>query len=403
MAQARLFRRPYPPNLFRCRAPLGLDLGRELRVRLSAPEFARPSALTLRMCPRPAPAARRPGGLGVTLCSRPLFETEEMESRFAMLSDWVVYHRALGVDRFVLYDADGSLARIPQLRSAPDVHIVSWPLAKDSSGCLDATPNVTLPWVHSWSPRMGCQDHVFHHCMHQERGLSKWVLLLRAPDKYLVGSSGPLALRRLLEQAEADGLAASVSLLAFDFDGRTTRGITKGAPLISRFLENSPPERNATIPWVQLANPLRVLLPQTHRVTPRHGFRLLKSSSDVWVNHYLSWHGGRRRAPHKASIPVFPLTEVIIITSCIIIIDIIIIIIMTIIIIIIVIVIVIVIVSSSSSSSSSRRHGALGPPPPRERRGPGGRLISGISRLERRIAQRNKEKESSCVHIYIYI
>merc|ERR1711904_332021 len=80
------------------------------------------------------------------------------------------------------------------------------------------------PWEESYTRKeRTCPELAYNHCLHRMRGRTKWLLLLRAPDKYLSSSLGRGTLRQLMGHTAGEKTAI-VHMVAHHFGERATPG-----------------------------------------------------------------------------------------------------------------------------------------------------------------------------------
>lgn len=106
------------------------------------------------------------------------------------VEDWLEYHLGhLGIEQGELYDTDGSLEealgpeRLAQLQQSGRVRYRSfWPqnLSMRLAALSREHPYCTETWAYA-------------HCLATHRALSRWVLLLHAPDEYALSQRRPEA------------------------------------------------------------------------------------------------------------------------------------------------------------------------------------------------------------------
>jgi len=113
----------------------------------------------------------------VSACSQPLYDARSMEREHpTLLHDWLVYHRSIGVDRFSVYDTDGSMSATVQRYDFIE-YWRDWSvtISRSERGFRNLSTNFPL-----------CtQIFAYAHCLISSFGLSDWVLLLHAPDEYI--------------------------------------------------------------------------------------------------------------------------------------------------------------------------------------------------------------------------
>lgn len=119
-----------------------------------------------------------------SFCSQPLYGLVQMQQEVPWaVDDWLEYHlEHLGFELGEVYDVDGSLAqalgaqRIRELeRRGKLVYHARWGanLSRSFASISQRHPYCAETWAYA-------------HCLTTHRALSRWVLLLHAPDEYLV-------------------------------------------------------------------------------------------------------------------------------------------------------------------------------------------------------------------------
>merc|ERR1712032_1454115 len=106
-----------------------------------------------------------------------------------LLQDWVEYHLALGVDRLVLYDIDGSA------REALQPYIASGVVQLFAQFPLDVAPGLARTTA---SDAPYCSPLVaLNHCLFSQGPFTDVVIEIRSPDEFwhVVDNPGPGALR----------------------------------------------------------------------------------------------------------------------------------------------------------------------------------------------------------------
>ncbi|CAE8590222.1 unnamed protein product, partial [Polarella glacialis] len=208
---------PGPPLSFRCSVPDGLEL--PLRVQVWSKDHQWLAPLEVHLCEA---TGVEPVELG--LCTRSVFD---MGPETSQLTDWLHYYWRLGAGKVFLYDIDGS-----------GVHTVD----KFPPGFVDRQPFFEgrgdriwfdkLERENRWNwnltnfyPRMGCVIHQLNHCLMRARGRAKYLLMVRALDKFFTVNfdhqiTNP-PIERFLEKirgVELDAASQGKSLAAVPID-----------------------------------------------------------------------------------------------------------------------------------------------------------------------------------------
>jgi len=154
------------------------------------------AALTLELCRVERPLMR------AAFCTQPLYGLEGLKRRLPwMLDDWLAYHLDFfGFDHAEIYDVDGTFKEtvMPHWlrRKAAKAHETSPP--GDAEGRM-ATLTYHSSFLANLSASLAgasrqhpyCTEMLaYAHCLTTHRALSRWVMLLHAPDEYAFVPAG---------------------------------------------------------------------------------------------------------------------------------------------------------------------------------------------------------------------
>lgn len=248
------WRRPYPPSIVSCRVP-GALVGRGLPQRLavlldggSVPDLhIRGVGLEVHVCRAPQAQHR----VGVTACSAPFFD---LWGRELLLRDWVEYHLAIGVDRLILYDADGSA------REALSSYVASGRVHLLSRFPESIAPGLQRQTAHG-APY--CSALVaLNHCLLSQGPFTDWVIEIHSFDEFwhVVDGPGPGSLRQLLASLGSVDEVGLLDVPQLRFGGAKKAAV--GSPAFVQF--TSPSAEGHTWNFANLMNPRKVLLSSMH-------------------------------------------------------------------------------------------------------------------------------------------
>lgn len=187
-----------------------IQVGFELELMRNSPR--RFVTLPLELCRVDAALHR------VSFCSQPLYGYRRLGQELPyLMDDWLDYHMGrLGVERADIYDVEGSAAEAVQgWKESRRGHVVYHHAFPASISQRLATLSKAHPYcAETWA---------YVHCATNHRALSRWVVILHAPDEYLVLRRRPdvrlpVEIERLERIGEEDaiyeGMTAPISQMA---------------------------------------------------------------------------------------------------------------------------------------------------------------------------------------------
>lgn len=183
-------RQPGPPARLRMDIAFFLvDGAREDEATRSVERSTPAALLGLELCRVERPLAK------VSFCSQPLFGLASLRRHLPfVLDDWLDYHLDLvGFEHAAIYDVDGSFREAlgPEWRRR--LHPPGLAHAGDPSGKgAGITYYGNFPAMLSETLAERTRQHpycaemfAYSHCLTTQRALSRWVMLLHAPDEYV--------------------------------------------------------------------------------------------------------------------------------------------------------------------------------------------------------------------------
>lgn len=131
----------------------------------------------------------------VTGCTKPLYDHSSAAKEHPFfLQDWITHHQRLGVERIFLYDGDGSFAEPAK------PFVSSGVVAYQPPTLLEAFGSSLGPVAKEQNVPLCTEMFVYAHCVVANHLLSDWVMILHAPDGYLVPGTRNLSVPELLAE-----------------------------------------------------------------------------------------------------------------------------------------------------------------------------------------------------------
>lgn len=172
-----------------------------------------------------APSSR-PRRRRLTACTGVLFNADlRLPGKLGplLIDQWLAYHELLGVDRFAVYDSDGSAARgvaALQARVGAAADVVYFP----------RWPSRLSGKMQSISEDADCRHcasaQAEVHCLFASRGVSDWVVTLHSFDTYLTVYGGNAGIEAILGPLESERpRIGTVGIPMLDFGG-TARNVS---------------------------------------------------------------------------------------------------------------------------------------------------------------------------------
>lgn len=290
---------PGPPLVIGCAVPDGLELPFHVELRVSGEIWKRP--LEADIC---ADAAVDGEDVPeVAICTRTLHSL----GGSPLLGDWLRHHAAMGIDKVFLYDADGSAG--PELAGLPKGFVTYFPAwfsrdEREVTRGLSKRGAWPAHW-NKWDPEMGCHMLQMNHCLMHARGRAKYVLWIRAPDKYFVpnlASFGAVAsafgrvppldfaaelVRHVEELAEESPAVPIAAAMVPTYDYFSPRPCFPESCVVAHqdYAAHALAGRED---YLSLMDPGAVWGLNSHQAWPRDGTRRVAVSPErFWVAHYL--------------------------------------------------------------------------------------------------------------------
>jgi hypothetical protein len=202
------------------------------------------------------------------------------------LTEWIEYHRILGVEHFYLYNNDSSDNYYEILEpyiNAGIVELIDW-----SSSYAPWHPT---KYVH-WS---GFQLSAFNDCIQRNLGKAKWVAILDI-DEYILATKGVNSLVKLLEYHSQKKVGSiQMKWRCYGFD--EVWEIPHNSVMIESLNRRAKDNFDANYHTKSIHRPEAVAYCQVHHADLKKGFQTLTlCPTDFRINHYC-----RRGMKHSLS------------------------------------------------------------------------------------------------------
>eukprot|EP00439_Symbiodinium_sp_Y106_P025847 s6778_g3.t1 len=199
-----------------------------------------------------------------------------------LIRDWLNFHRLAGVDRFVIYDDDGSFGEVePGLMSDPQV--TYFPRWSES-----AMPEVSSTLGKHNKNLLAIQSN--SHCAMLLKGQVDWIAMLPGLDTYLWAANSSrraIAVKTVFESLEPD--RHDVAALQLSEVQYMQGDHPKGETLLSYRMRG--PAKDM-ISHTLVLNPDNILEVGPHFAVPRPGARLVTVDAELLrANHYIDFVG----------------------------------------------------------------------------------------------------------------
>jgi len=288
------WRRPYAPTMISCKLPLTpaeVTLVSNFSVHLTGhPRAAVVADFNVQLDVCRKDIAKQ---VDVTSCSVPFFG---MRGKEHLLQDWLEYHLAVGVDRVVLYDLDGSTK-----------HFLAPYIKSGKVELLDHFPRrISSAMATRHKSETYCGTLVaLNHCLFSYGPLTHVIIEIHSPDEYwhVVDSPGPNALKAALSAIDPLDAFAVVDVPQLRFGSlpalaeEVVDDHRARVPSFARFLK--PSLEGYTWNFANLLNPRYVSMSDMHGARPRPYLQKCRDgacigrapSTKLRVNHYADLFG----------------------------------------------------------------------------------------------------------------
>ncbi|CAJ1389126.1 unnamed protein product [Effrenium voratum] len=292
-----------------CRVPQELspllDGLPEIEVELSGDSGWQPEPL--RLCPQPRLHRR------ITVCSSmPWFAAMRMHKIMPfVVEDWLNYHSIIGIDHFVIYDADGSYEPFLQkfIQQGRVTYHPKWPeTLLPTFGTL--ADEVSQEYRRPVAVEPQCLDH----CIWQQKHQSDWVLVLHNFEEYLSSPLFPEKLQKkkgsaLLSLLEDWSDEAESNIGVFDLFQEVMGGPKRrGATTLSKWTRKRPAaepslgrSENHQRSFSFIADPVQVLQSAVHIAQPKYASTVMSTvhAERLCVKHYVDLGSNKSRCEEE--------------------------------------------------------------------------------------------------------
>jgi len=179
-----------------------------------------------------------PPSWGLTVCSEVLYGLTN-RYRQGVVLEWLEYHRLIGVNHMVLYDADGCLEGDllePYILTGFVTYFPRFPRSALSEAHFAIHTDQHLP------SHAAPDAQAAAHCLSFQRGLTEWVAFLHSPDEFLSSGKGLRNVQREivepLRPLRDEGLAV-VDVPAIYFTHGPELGLRESPYLPGRYIYRS--------------------------------------------------------------------------------------------------------------------------------------------------------------------
>uniref|UniRef100_J3MHU2 Glycosyltransferase family 92 protein n=1 Tax=Oryza brachyantha TaxID=4533 RepID=J3MHU2_ORYBR len=273
-------------QVFRCPPPPAASPAETLRVTLSVAGEEEPIPSMATYSPARTPAATQQKGRRRKICACSM-----VRDVGKFLREWVVYHAAVGVERFILYDngSEDDLAEQVRRLTAEgiEVSILAWPWPKTQEAGFSHGAAVQREWC-EWMAFIDVDEFIF------------------SPQWGSSGEASSKGMLRSMVSVEADVGQVSVGCMEFGPSGRRrhpAEGVTQGYTCRRRAVE-----RHKSV--VRLEAVARSLVNSVHHFALREGARG-EWNRRARVNHYKyqAWEEFRLKFRRRVSAYVADWTD----------------------------------------------------------------------------------------------